>query len=293
MVDEQNGSSLEYAWRQQRIWSLTAGSLKKQIDQGRKMALWLGIVAAGLAVVVVQLGTQSDVGRWVALASGLAASMVPFSQRRAGAERVRAWTRARSVSEGLKTEIYTYLAHGSGYHGKNAGQRLGDEARHLVDGVGTLLRYAAEFSPDDKQVPDVHDIDSYVDNRVNAQVGWYHDKAIHYERRARMLRWFGNVLAATAAAFGLISGVFGNTGLIAWVPFLTTVGTSLVAYIAAARYDHMIVEYLRTEQRLEYLRDTRIGNKISDDSFVDACESAISIENQAWMSRWNDPDKGE
>jgi hypothetical protein len=293
MVDEQDGTSLEYAWRQQRVWSLTAGSLKDRIDQGRKLALWLGIAAAGLAVLAVQFGAESIAGRWLALAAGLLAAMVPFSQLRIGTEQIRVWTRARSVSEGLKTEIYTYLAHGSEYHGENADQRLGDETRDMVVGVGDLLRYAAGFSPDDRQVPDVYDIDSYIDERVNKQIRWYHSKAVGYERLARQLRGIGNALAALAAAFGVVSGVFGDTRLVAWVPFLTTVGTSLVAYIAASRYDHMIVEYLRTEQRLEHLRDTRVGDMTSDDSFIDACEAAISTENQAWMSRWNDPDKGK
>ena len=293
MVDERDGTSLEYAWRQQRIWSLTSNGLKKQIDQSRKLALWLGIAAAGLAVAAVQIGAGSNLARWFALASGLLAATVPFSQLGVGTERVRVWTRARSVSEGLTTEIYTYLAHGSGYQGEGADQRLGDETRYMVASVGDLLRYAAGFSPDDKQVPDVHDIDSYIDQRVNKEIRWYHNKAVGYERRARQLRGIGNALAALAAALGVVSGVFGDTKLVAWVPFLTTMGTSLVAYIAASRYDHMIVEYLRTEQRLEHLRDTRVGNMMSDDSFIGACESAISTENQAWMSRWNNPGKGE
>jgi hypothetical protein len=293
MVEQQNGTSLNYAWRQQRIWSETANSLKKRIDQGRIVALLLGIVAAGLAVFAVQIGADSDVGRWIALSSGLAAAMAPFVQRRAGVEQLRVWTRARSVSEGLKTKIYTYLASGSGNHGGNTDQRLGDEARDLVVGVGDLLRYSAEISPDETQAPDIDDIDSYITKRIDGQIEWYHGKAIHYEHHVRLLRGIANALAALAAAFGVMSGAFGNTSLIAWVPFLTTVGTSLVAYIAAARYDHMIVEYLRTEQRLEHLRDTRVGKQMSDSSFIDACESAISVENQAWMSRWNAPAKGE
>jgi hypothetical protein len=293
MVEQQNGTSLNYAWRQQRIWSETANSLKKRIDQGRIVALLLGIVAAGLAVFAVQIGADSDVGRWIALSSGLAAAMAPFVQRRVGVEQLRVWTRARSVSEGLKTKIYTYLASGSGNHGDDTDQRLGDEARDLVVGVGDLLRYSAEISPDETQAPDIDDIGSYITKRIDGQIEWYHDKAIHYEHHVRLLRGIANALAALAAAFGVMSGAFGNTSLIAWVPFLTTVGTSLVAYIAAARYDHMIVEYLRTEQRLEHLRDTRVGKQMSDSSFIDACESAISVENQAWMSRWNAPAKGE
>jgi membrane protein implicated in regulation of membrane protease activity len=293
MVNEQNGSSIEYAWRQQRIWSKTADSLKKRIDQGRVTALWLGIAAAGLAVTAAQVGTDADVGRWFAFASGLAAALVPFSQRRASTEHIRAWTSARSVSEGLKTEVFTYLALGSGYGGESAGVKLADEANLIVAGAGPLQQHTVGIDPDEKQIPEVQDVDSYIDKRVNGQIEWYRGKAVGYKRRASRLHGLGNALAALAAAFGVAAGIFGISALAAWIPFLTTVGTALVAFIAASRYDRMIIEYSRTEQQLRYLRDGRLGKNMGDDSFIEACESVVSVENQAWMSRWNDPHKGE
>jgi hypothetical protein len=30
---------------------------------------------------------------------------------------------------------------------------------------------------------------------------------------------------------------------------------------------------------------------MSPSEFIDACEAAISVENQAWMARWNEPTK--
>ena len=60
----------------------------------------------------------------------------------------------------------------------------------------------------------------------------------------------------------------------------------LVAYVAAARYDHMIAEFLRTAQRLEQLRGSRADTPTEPAAFDDACEAAISIENQGWMARW-------
>ena len=91
------------------------------------------------------------------------------------------------------------------------------------------------------------------------------------------------VLAAGAAAFKV-------EGLTAWVPVVTTIGTSLTAHIAAARYDHLVIEYLRTAQRLEHLRDQHLHDRTNQDGpFIDACEDAISVENQAWMARWDEP----
>ena len=86
-------------------------------------------------------------------------------------------------------------------------------------------------------------------------------------------------LAAVAASFNL-------PALAAWVPVATTAGTSLVAYIAASRYDHLIIEYLRTAQRLEDLRNGRADSPTASPDLIDACEAAISSENQGWMARW-------
>ena len=74
------------------------------------------------------------------------------------------------------------------------------------------------------------------------------------------------------------------------VPVVTTVATAVAAYIAAARYDHLVIGYLRTAQRLEHLRQEQLaGPAGAPAAFIDACEAAISVENQAWMARWNPP----
>jgi len=50
------------------------------------------------------------------------------------------------------------------------------------------------------------------------------------------------------------------------------------------------MEFLRTAQRLAELRDTFLRTPGSDPAaFIDDCEDAISVENQAWMARWNQP----
>jgi SMODS and SLOG-associating 2TM effector domain 1 len=55
--------------------------------------------------------------------------------------------------------------------------------------------------------------------------------------------------------------------------------TAVTAHITAARYDHLVIEYLRTAQRLQHLRDAylnTLGEKAAE--FIDACEDAISVE---------------
>ena len=111
-------SNLTYAWNQQRIWSQTANRLKRGINTARRAALVLGIAAAVLAVAAVQAaGISSWGGRVLGLLVGVSAGVAPMLQRRTGTPQVEAWTRARSASEGLKTEVYEYLAGGSAYRG--------------------------------------------------------------------------------------------------------------------------------------------------------------------------------
>jgi hypothetical protein len=105
----------------------------------------------------------------------------------------------------------------------------------------------------------------------------------------KRLRTVGDLLAVVAVVavvFAAVAASFDVAGLAAWVPVATTAGTSVVAYVAAARYDHQIIEYLRTAQQLDGLLGSRMDTPTGNAAFVDACEGVISIENQGWMARW-------
>jgi len=143
------------------------------------------------------------------------------------------------------------------------------------------------ITADDKPVPAVSGIDSYITERVNDQIqGYYRPKAAGYVRRVARLRNVADLLAVISVVFAAMAAAFDIEGLAALVPVVTTVATSVVAYVAAARYDHMIVEFLRTAQRLEQLAGSQADTPTEPAAFVDACEAAISIENQGWMARW-------
>src|SRR6266436_2277345 len=107
----QPSDNLRFAWSQQRLWSETASRLRHGIDRARTTALALGIGAAVLAVLAAQTaGLRSWLGRVLGFAAAAAAGLAPLVVRRAATDQVRTWTRARSASEGLKTEVYSYLA---------------------------------------------------------------------------------------------------------------------------------------------------------------------------------------
>lgn len=276
-------------WEQQRVWSLTANHLKTGIDRARAVALGLGLVAAVTAVAASRLaGPVPWAGRALGAVTAISAGLATMAQRRAGTEQIRAWTRARSASEALKSEVFAYLAGGSAYTSPDRDQHLGSKARDLVAAVGDLQRHALGVTPDGKPIPTVSGLDDYLTTRVDGQVNdFYRPKAVLYEARVRRLRQLGTALGVLTVILAAVAASFDLPGVAAWVPVATTAAASVAAHIGAARYDHLIIEYLRTAQRLEHLRATPSGTSAGPAALIDACEDAISVENQGWMARWN------
>lgn len=285
--------ALDRAWTEQRRWSLTAVRLRHRIARARLLALCLAIATAVVAVAAVQIaGVAPWAGRTLAAVGAVTAGVGTIVQRRVGTAQVSAWTRARSASEGVKSEVYRRLAGGHSYAAGDPDSTLAEQTGKVLDGVSDLQRHTLGITLDAKPTPDVHDVDTYVTQRVNDQIErYYRPRASAYERRVRRLRVAGDVAGIVAVLLGAVAAAFEVTSLAAWVPVVTTVGTALVAHIAASRYDHQIIEFLRTADQLEHLRDNRLRHSTSDAEFVDACEDVISIENQGWMTRWNEPEQ--
>lgn len=280
------------AWAQQRVWSQTANRLKRVVDRARAVALVLASSTAVLAVAAGQAGgVHVHAGRALSAAAAITAGFATLAQRRVSTENLHNWTRARSASEGLKTEVYSYLAGGTNYTGPDRDQRLGEETRAILEHVEDLQRHTLGLTPDDKKPRAVHDTTSYIKQRVNHQIcSYYQPKAASYEQRVRTFRLAGTLLGALAVVLAALASAYQIDGLAVWVPVVTTIATSLAAFVAAARYDYLVIEYLRTAQRLTHLcGEQQIDRRLPDPQFIDACENAISVENQAWMARWTDP----
>lgn len=280
---------LRWAWEQQRIWSEAANRLKQRLDRARTTALVLALTAAVLAVAATQLtGPPSWTGRTLSAGAGIAAGIATFFQRQVGTDQIRIWTRARSVSEGLKTEIYSYLAGGSTYTDPADKDRVLDKrTRDLVGNVEDLQRHTTGITTDGKALPAVTGAQDYITHRLNQQINsFYRPKAALYEDRVRHLRGLSTALGAATVVLSVLAASFDLPPVAAWVPVATTAATSVAAHIAAARYDHMIIEYLRTAQRLERLREDYFTTPGEEAAFIDKCENAISTENQGWMAAW-------
>lgn len=290
-ISDEISPTLCWAWAQQRTWSRTSDRLKKRLDLARKAALLLGVVTAVLAVAATQvMGDRPVLGQSLGAATAISAGLATLVQRGVTTDRIRSWTRTRSVSEALKTEVYSYLAGGTRYTDRDHRDRtLHRRSRDLANKVEGLLHLTVGTDPDDRPVPVVRNVDDYITHRVDQQIGaYYKPRAATYTCRARRLRGTATVLGAVAVVLSTVATSFELPSVSAWVPVATTVGTAVVAHTAASRYDHLIIEFQRTAYRLELLKQDRACTPGDDAKFIDDCEDAISVENQGWMARWND-----
>jgi hypothetical protein len=157
--------------------------------------------------------------------------------------------------------------------------------------AGDLEPFTAGIQPKTRELPDVHDVDSYLDLRVKKSQleKYYEPKAALMRSRLRMLKVTEVALALVAAALAAMAAIW--PGVAAWAAVVTTGGGALAAYIAAERYEFLWIEYSRTASELRRLLERRTdadGRKLSDAELVQACEQVISVQNEAWMAKWGE-----
>lgn len=286
-------SAAEWAWQRQSVWSQTANHLKDGPRRLRSLRLALTVTAAALALAgsqVKRVSLPSSVALTVTAALALAAAGLLTG--RASSEQARRWTRARSVSEALKSEIYLYLSRSGNYYGAaDRDRRLESEVQRLEREAGDLQRYTRGILPNDRPLPAVHDVGSYLDIRVRESqlVGYYEPKARLMQQRLRQLKVAEVTLALAAAALAATAAISPDVG--AWAAVVTTAGGAVAAYIAAERYEFLWIEYSRTASELRRLLDrhtTADGRPLTDSELAAECEQVISIQNQAWMAKWGE-----
>lgn len=255
---------------------MSAAALALAGSQVRSASLAASVVLAAVAALALA-------------ASGLLAS-------RATAEQARRWTRARSVSEALKTEVFLSLCQAGRYESDDRERLLEAEVRRLEHDAGDLQRYSEGFAPAERALPDVHDMDSYLEVRVRRSQlhGYYEPGARTLRRRLAMMKTSQVVLALVAAVLAALASVSPSVG--AWAAVVTTASGAVAAYIAAERYEFLWIEYSRTASELRRLLERRTapdGRPLSGSELAVVCEDVISVQNQAWMAKWGDEENSD
>lgn len=270
---------LRRVWRLQSLWSRTADRLKADIARKQALSVCLVVGGALAAAVALSFGLSSGTGKAFSFLSAAATGLGGLIRQRIGRDAVQSWTRARSVAEAMKSEVYRQLS-------GTAPPGLVERVARLEDAAGDLVRYTAGIVPAERDLPAVHDVDSYLEVRVAGQLhGYYRPRADRLGRTARRLRWLNATLAGVGVVVGTAAGTWEIDKMAVWIPVITTVAAAVAGYAAATRCDHLLVEYLRTANELERLLARRASGEIADDEVVAMAEQVISVQNEGWMAR--------
>jgi hypothetical protein len=284
----------EWAWQRQSVWSQTADKLKAGPSRARTAQLVLTVAAAALALAGSQVkGSSVPASLTLGIVAALALAGVGLLRGQTNTEQVRRWTRARSVSEAIKTEVYTYLSGTGRYEGPGREARLEAEIQRLEHEAADLSPFSSGIQPVARSLPLVHDLESYLQVRVrDGQLRDYYEKNANIlEDRIRQLKVVQIALALVAAGLAAVAAVAPSVA--AWAAVVTTAGGAVTAYVASERYEFLWIEYSRTASELRRLLDRRTapdGRQLPDAELVGECEQVISVQNQAWMAKWGEED---
>jgi hypothetical protein len=292
-------AALQTAWNRQGLWSATASELKQGIARSR--SLTLGLVALAAVVEVIAARFLSEGGEWATtgrVLAGTGAAMLAVAalirSRGLGTDRVRDWIRARSASEALKAAVYLYVTRSAEYAGADRVRALSATVDRITSQVEDLEVYAARVHAPNRELPGPLDLSAYMKIRVESQINdYYYRQAAELARSLRRFRRAELALTVAAAILGAFAAILEGAAVAAWVAALTTLTAAVAAHIEASRYEHLIVTYRGTAQRLEALRDRwrdelegRPVTAEQTSAFVKSCEDAISVENEGWMAEW-------
>jgi SMODS and SLOG-associating 2TM effector domain 1/Protein of unknown function (DUF4231) len=280
--------------------------MKRRLNVARTSALALSTTGALFATASGTILRNNSVWRpWCAGMGAISLAVATFiTSKFLTADALRRWTRTRSVSEGIKHHIYACRAGAAPFNGKDAALVLQSKVESIEANATDLERYLADTNPKISNPPPLLTPAEYIRLRVQQQIdGYYRPKARLFSKRLRQLRGLELILGLTATILATLGTFLSNdaaqhttlggfkTDISSWVAVLTTTAGAFAAHIAANRYDFTVMSYFATARRLEDLvnawraRDSPT-DEIQWSNFVNACENAISVENESWMAKW-------
>jgi hypothetical protein len=283
-------TGIHAAWSFYRQCAATSAYHKKQLELFTKMSLWLGIAGAIIGTLgqVIAPDPKSTASRVAGIAGSIVVALAGIAATQATAgRRDKIWVKTRAMGEGIKTSVYLFCASAPPFDGTDRASVLAERAEKAIQELqGVELRPGTIKDP-----PGSLTVDDYIKARVDDQITYYTNTAIKYQERADFWRFCGLLAASSGAILGGVSAMF---SLAPWVALLSTVVTSLTAYVKGQQYESMIALYQATASRLLLLKDRWLDSGKSDadaaerNAFIKSCEDTMSLENGAWVTRWVD-----
>lgn len=283
----------------QGVWSATANLLKARYEGARWITLALSISGALLTAVASQ--SQGDRRTYVAITAAVLFAIVGFlSARSLGSENATRWLRARSASEALKREAYTYAAGAEPYEDPaTRNSKLNQKREEIENAVDEMIGDAV---PEGKGSAPTGMLTAqeYIQTRVEKQIkGYFEPKANAAQRTAVLLRWVETGLAVAAACLTAVVAAVDKYPLgwqfdfMALIAVITAVSSSIAAHMAAGRYDFTVANYRATARRLRNALaeapDTFAAPSPEWSAFVKRCEEILWDANNTWLAKMSKP----
>jgi hypothetical protein len=280
---------LDDLWREQSLWSQTANRMKRRIERARSLALGLVIAVAVLGTAATELHEQADVfARVLAGLAAVGSGGLPLLRPKWSGTALKDWTRTRSVSEALKSDVYLWLAKAGPFAYDLAASELRNRTDKLRADSADLLPQREGITAENRSLPAVNDLRSYFDERVEAQrKGYYAKRTAEIARRIKRLRRVEVGLGTVGFLIGATAAVFGAS-LAAWVAVVATIGTALSVHVSASRYEFQLIEFSRTAEELRQIKSWADEPGVDDQGLrrlAVKAERVISVENQGWMAK--------
>lgn len=293
-----NSAGLNHSWEKYKTLSAISRNIKNEYIKWSKVVFGLGILGAifGTLAQEFQSTVSTDTGPKIlgglsALCLGLAGY---FSKEILNPQTQKDWIRARSMAESIKSQIYLYLSRTSPYDNENPHSLLVEKtaALNLYDGELPTVQLTEEEKT--KHLPtEPFGITNYINDRVQDQINnFYNIRAAEYQSLMDRFKKFTWGLGSLAIILGTLQTASGFSGFAVWIAVITTIISSISAYLGSQRYQYLVFSYQATSKRLQSLLASWETQKPSFreeqkniGQFIMDCEEAISVENSSWMTQ--------
>lgn len=279
-----------------RLFQTTDETARRERDQYRRQtarSLGTSILSAALAGLAIDNEAVRVTLTFLTMAC-LCVTIFSFFLIR-NRQHDKKWYEARAMAESVKSSAWLFMTRAKPFDGGDAD----GEFLARLQAVMMRRKQAVPTKNDEGSLPQISErmremrsleLDArkaaYVQGRVGRQLGWYDRQA--RENRAKERKWSNIVFACYLLA--LLSAA----SLLLWphspvrlTGLLTTLASSLLAWMQAGRNQELAQSYAWTAEQLSLMMD-RSGTVATEEQlseYVQEAESVISKEHSLWVAR--------
>jgi hypothetical protein len=281
-------SILEHVGARQAEYSQTANALKERLTAVRWICFGLSIAGAALAAIAGGLPTD-EYRTFLAWPAAAALAISAFvTGRLLTKDAVKLQVKARMAAEALKRETYLYATSAAPYDDPNKrDDQLATALTEVTKNTQDLANHKPKVIKPGSCPRGPLNLDEYTTARLDGQINYYTKTANKLTTPSRALHTAEFALAGLAAVITAIAAHMGK-GKFDIAPLtavITTLAGTVLAHLAATRYDEQISSYRAAADRLSDLKAMmKPGTTVAE--LAKATEEIVTNETQSWQAGW-------